>query len=67
MSGGGNILTTERKKSTVIGSGSMGHGATQFLVMNGCEITMVDINDEILQKAKKKIKRAPRKSHGSIR
>ena len=44
------------KKAAVIGSGAMGHGITQLLVMNGIEVTMVDINDEILAKAKDKIK-----------
>ena len=34
----------------------MGHGITQLLAMNGVEVTMVDINDEILAKAKEKIK-----------
>ena len=43
------------KKTTVIGSGAMGHGITELLAMNGYEVTMVDINDEILQKAKEKI------------
>jgi len=44
------------KKAAVIGSGAMGHGITQLLAMNGIEVTMVDINDEILAKAKDKIK-----------
>jgi enoyl-CoA hydratase/3-hydroxyacyl-CoA dehydrogenase len=53
---GGRILTTERiEKAAVIGSGAMGHGITELLAMNGYEITMVDINDQILQKAKEKI------------
>jgi len=50
-------LTTEKiRRTAVIGSGAMGHGITQLLAMNGFEVTMVDINDEILQKAKEKIK-----------
>jgi 3-hydroxyacyl-CoA dehydrogenase len=50
-------LTLEKiEKAVVIGSGAMGHGITQLLAMNGCEVTMVGINDEILQKAKEKIK-----------
>jgi enoyl-CoA hydratase/3-hydroxyacyl-CoA dehydrogenase len=44
------------RKAAVIGSGAMGHGITQLLAMNGIEVTMVDINDEILAKAKDKIK-----------
>jgi len=43
------------QKATVVGSGAMGHGITQLLAMNGIEVTMVDINDEILAKAKEKI------------
>jgi enoyl-CoA hydratase/3-hydroxyacyl-CoA dehydrogenase len=54
---GGKILTAEKIwKTAVIGSGAMGHGITELLAMNGYEVTMVDINDEILQKAKEKIK-----------
>jgi enoyl-CoA hydratase / 3-hydroxyacyl-CoA dehydrogenase len=50
-------LATEKiGKAAVIGSGAMGHGITQLLAMSGLEVTMVDINDEILQKAKEKIK-----------
>jgi enoyl-CoA hydratase/3-hydroxyacyl-CoA dehydrogenase len=44
------------KTAAVIGSGAMGYGITQLLAMNGHEVTMVDISDEILQKAKEKIK-----------
>ncbi len=44
------------KKAAVVGSGAMGHGITQLLAMNGYYVSMVDINDEILQKAKEKIK-----------
>lgn len=44
------------RKAAVIGSGAMGHGIAQLLAMNGFEVAMVDINDEILQNAKEKIK-----------
>jgi enoyl-CoA hydratase/3-hydroxyacyl-CoA dehydrogenase len=51
------ILTAEKiKKAAVIGSGAMGHGITQLLATTGYHVTMVDINDEILQKAMEKIK-----------
>jgi enoyl-CoA hydratase/3-hydroxyacyl-CoA dehydrogenase len=54
---GGSILAAEKtKKAAVIGSGAMGHAITQILAMNGIEVTMVDISDEILQKGKEKIK-----------
>jgi enoyl-CoA hydratase/3-hydroxyacyl-CoA dehydrogenase len=50
-------LTAERiKKAAVIGSGAMGHGIAELLAMNGYHVAMVDVNDEILQKAKEKIK-----------
>jgi enoyl-CoA hydratase/3-hydroxyacyl-CoA dehydrogenase len=50
-------LTAEKiKKAAVIGSGTMGHGIAELLAMNGYHVSMVDINDEILQKAKEKIK-----------
>lgn len=34
----------------------MGHGIAQILAMSGIQVTMVDINDEILAKGKEKIK-----------
>ncbi len=50
-------MTLEKlKKVAIVGSGSMGHGIAEMLAMNGYEVTMVDINDELLQKAKEKIK-----------
>jgi enoyl-CoA hydratase/3-hydroxyacyl-CoA dehydrogenase len=50
-------LTAEKiKKAAVIGSGAMGHGIAQLLAVAGIEVAMVDINDEILQKGKEKIK-----------
>ncbi len=50
-------MTVEKaRKAAVIGSGSMGHGIAELLAMNGFEVTMVDINDQILQNAKEKIK-----------
>jgi enoyl-CoA hydratase / 3-hydroxyacyl-CoA dehydrogenase len=44
------------QKAAVIGSGAMGHGIAELLAMNGIQVTMVDINEEILNKAKEKIK-----------
>ena len=50
-------LTFEKlKKVAIVGSGSMGHGIAEMLAMTGYEVTMIDINDELLQKAKEKIK-----------
>ena len=51
------MLTAEKiKKAAVIGSGAMGHGIAQLLAVAGIEVSMVDVNDEILQKGKEKIK-----------
>jgi enoyl-CoA hydratase/3-hydroxyacyl-CoA dehydrogenase len=44
------------KKVAVVGSGAMGHGIAQLLAMTGCEVTMIDISDEFLQKGMEKIK-----------
>jgi enoyl-CoA hydratase/3-hydroxyacyl-CoA dehydrogenase len=49
-------LAEKLRKAAVIGSGAMGHGITQLLAMNGYHVAMVDISDELLQKALEKIK-----------
>lgn len=49
-------MVEKLKKAAVIGSGAMGHGITQLLAMNGYYVTMVDVSDELLQKALEKIK-----------
>lgn len=51
------ILAAEKlKKVAVVGSGAMGHGIAELLAMAGYEVTMIDINDELLTKAMEKIK-----------
>jgi len=50
------LATEKPKKAAVVGSGAMGHSIAELLAMNGYEVTMIDINDELLQKAKEKIK-----------
>jgi len=49
------MSTQAVKKAAVLGAGSMGHGIAQLLIMTGTEVSMVDINDEILAKACQKI------------
>ncbi len=50
-------MTLEKlKKAAIVGSGSMGHGIAEMLAMNGVEVTMIDVNDELLQQARDKIK-----------
>ncbi|MGQ9530373.1 MAG: 3-hydroxyacyl-CoA dehydrogenase [Candidatus Bathycorpusculaceae bacterium] len=44
------------KKAAVIGSGAMGHGIAQLLAMAGCQVAMVDVSEEFLQKGIEKIK-----------
>jgi len=40
----------------VIGSGLMGHGIAQVAAMSGQEVSLIDISDEILDKAVQKIR-----------
>ena len=50
-------MTAEKlKKVAIVGSGAMGHGIAELLAMTGHEVVMIDINDELLQKGKDKIK-----------
>ncbi len=42
-------------KVCIIGSGIMGHGITQLVATNGFEVGLMDINEELLNKAKSKI------------
>ncbi|MCX8123090.1 MAG: 3-hydroxyacyl-CoA dehydrogenase family protein [Spirochaetes bacterium] len=44
------------KKVTVIGAGAMGNGIAEIHILNGFTVTMVDIKEEVLQKAIDKIK-----------
>ncbi len=44
------------KKAAIVGSGSMGHGIAELLAMSGYQVTMIDIDDELLKNAKEKIK-----------
>lgn len=43
------------KNVAVVGSGLMGHGIAQVFAQGGCSVTVRDLNEEILQKAKEKI------------
>jgi enoyl-CoA hydratase/3-hydroxyacyl-CoA dehydrogenase len=49
------MSTQPLKKAAVLGAGSMGHGIAQLLIMTGTEVTLVDISDDILAKARQKI------------
>ena len=43
------------KKTHVIGAGAMGHGIAQVFAASGCDVTISDVNEEILQAAKSHI------------
>jgi enoyl-CoA hydratase/3-hydroxyacyl-CoA dehydrogenase len=43
------------RKAAVVGAGSMGHGIAQLMAMTGVDVTLVDVNDEILDKARRNI------------
>jgi len=45
----------EIKKVAVIGAGTMGHGIAQVFAMKGYQVNLLDINEEILKKAKQSI------------
>ncbi len=45
------------KKIAVIGSGTMGNGIAHVFALNGFEVLLVDLNEDILQKAKSTISR----------
>jgi len=42
-------------RAAVLGAGFMGHGIAQLLIMTGTDVALVDINDEILAKARQKV------------
>jgi enoyl-CoA hydratase/3-hydroxyacyl-CoA dehydrogenase len=44
------------KKIAVIGSGAMGHGIAQVCAQNGLSVTMIDIKQEFLDNALKKVR-----------
>lgn len=44
------------KKIAVLGSGTMGHGIAESFAMSGHQVNLYDINNEILQKNKERIK-----------
>lgn len=46
----------EIRNACVIGSGTMGHGIAQILATKGISVSLVDQTDEILQKAKERIR-----------
>jgi enoyl-CoA hydratase/3-hydroxyacyl-CoA dehydrogenase len=39
------------KKATIVGAGAMGHGIGELLALAGIDVTLVDINEEVLKKA----------------
>ena len=39
------------ERATVIGAGTMGHGIGELLALAGIEVTLIDINEELLKKA----------------
>jgi 3-hydroxybutyryl-CoA dehydrogenase len=43
------------KKVAVIGSGAMGNGIAQVLAINGFQVQLIDVNEELLERAIKKI------------
>ncbi len=48
----------EIQNACVIGAGTMGHGIAQILAAKGIHVTLVDQNDEILQKGRERIEQS---------
>jgi 3-hydroxyacyl-CoA dehydrogenase len=44
------------EKVTVVGTGIMGHGIDQTFALRGYEVTLNDVNDELLEKAIRQIR-----------
>jgi enoyl-CoA hydratase / 3-hydroxyacyl-CoA dehydrogenase len=44
------------RKVTIIGAGTMGHGIAELGIMNGCNVTLTDLKDEILKAATDRIR-----------
>jgi enoyl-CoA hydratase/3-hydroxyacyl-CoA dehydrogenase len=43
------------EKATIVGAGVMGHGIGELLALAGIQVTLVDINEEVLKKAMESI------------
>ena len=43
------------QRATVVGAGIMGHGIALVLAQGGCQVSMVDVADDILERALKKV------------
>jgi len=48
-------MSEEIKKVAIIGAGMMGHGIAQVFAMKGYQVNLLDIDEEILKKAKQSI------------
>jgi 3-hydroxyacyl-CoA dehydrogenase len=45
-------------RATIVGAGIMGHGIAVVLAQGGCQVTMVDVSDEVLETSGVKIRAA---------
>ncbi|MBW2029626.1 MAG: 3-hydroxyacyl-CoA dehydrogenase family protein [Deltaproteobacteria bacterium] len=48
-------MAVENTKVVVIGAGVMGHGIAQAFAQGGCQVSLVDVSEDILEKASKLI------------
>jgi len=44
------------RKVAIIGAGLMGHGIAQVLAVHGCTVTLMDVNEDILEQARENIR-----------
>jgi len=52
------VRVMDIKKICVIGAGIMGHGIAQLVATHGYDVNLVDVNDEVLNKAKASIEKS---------
>lgn len=54
-------------KVAVVGAGSMGHGIAELFAMHGYEVNLVDLNEEILREALRRIEKSLRMMEGELK
>lgn len=50
-------MSSEIRRVTVVGAGTMGHGIAQVAAQAGCEVALVDVDTEVLERALREIRR----------
>jgi 3-hydroxybutyryl-CoA dehydrogenase len=51
-----NMTTSKQDRIAIIGAGLMGHGIAQIFAINGHQVSLLDVNDEVLSKATENVR-----------